>query len=450
MSDEQKHYHIWTMGCQMNEADSRRLGSQLERLGYAPEALPEKADLVVMNTCVVRQQAENKIYGRLGSLKTAKEKNPEMTIGLMGCFVGVREATRLKKEFPFVDVFMPPSDTSALIEYLYENELYTEELENRQMRDLIQDSDLLLPIEQRGNAVLGYVPIVLGCSHACTFCIIPYRRGRERSRQRTDILTEVRSLADQGVKEVMLIGQIVDRYGQDLDGDYDLADLLRDVNGIDGLERVRFLTSHPNWMTDKLLDTVAELDKLCPHLEVPIQAGNDEVLKNMRRGYTVDDYLKLHDRIKYRLPDAAINTDIIVGFPGETDEQFMDTYNLVKELKFDKVHLAKYSERPRTVAQRRMEDNVSDAEKERRRLMIDELFKEILTETNKKYQDQTLEILIEAKKKDRWQGRTGDNRLVFIEDERDLLGQLLDVKITATRPFSLQGELVDKTVLVNS
>jgi len=439
-----KQYHIWTIGCQMNEADSRKLGAQLETLGYGPTPDPDEADVVVLNTCVVRQQAENKIYGRLGSLKTIKQRRPDLVLGLMGCLVGVKEAPALQEKFPFVDVFMSPSDGGPLLDYLQEHDLYEavllQEQSTRSLQDAIQDAENVLPIDQRGVAVTAHVPVVLGCSHACTFCIIPYRRGGERSRPSADVLHEIELLAGQGIREVMLLGQIVDRYGLDLDEDIDLGDLLARANKIDGIHRIRFLTSHPNWMTDKLLDAVSELDKVCPHLEVPVQAGNDEVLANMRRGYTSDDYYRLVDRIRDRLPQAALNTDIIVGFPGETDEQFMDTYRMMQRVQFDKVHISTYSPRPKTVAVRKMPDNVTMAEKKRRRQMLDDLQKEVLTAKNARYQNTVVEVLVEKHQKGRWFGRTPDNRLVYFEGGEDLVGQLVPVQIDWVGPYSLIGQ----------
>jgi tRNA-2-methylthio-N6-dimethylallyladenosine synthase len=443
-----KTFHLWTIGCQMNAADSRRLAAELEILGYTPTAEPEDADLVVLNTCVVRQQSENKVYGRLGSLKSIKAQRPDMTIGLMGCMVGTKEAPSLQKKFPFVDVFMPPSDTGPLMDYIEDNGLLSDmlaaEAHERAIRDRVQDADQLLPVEQRGNTVTAYVPIVLGCSHACTFCIIPYRRGKERSRPTADIVREVRALVDQGIKEVMLLGQIVDRYGLELDSPTTLAALLREIHRIDGLERIRFLTSHPNWMTDELLDTVAELERVCPHLEVPIQAGNDEVLANMRRGYTADEYYQLIHRIRDRMPDATINTDIIVGFPGETYEQFLDTLMVVKDIQFDKIHLARYSARPRTVATRRMVDDVSEEEKRRRFKMIESAQKEIQRQKNEKMQGATVDVLVEGSQKGRWRGRTPHNRLVIFDDNRQLLGQTIPVKVDWTGPFTLVGQAADR------
>ena len=431
----------------MNEADSRHLSSQLESLGYQPTTQSNEADIVVLNTCVVRQQAENKALGRLGSLRSSKAQRPHMTIGLMGCMVGVKEAPRLKKEFPYVDVFMPPSDTEPLLDFIAERGLHSTDkiAENREkaIRDAIQNEEYLLPKAQKGHTVTAHVPVVLGCSHACTFCIIPYRRGIERSRPKEEIILEAQRLVDQGIREIMLLGQIVDRYGVDFEEPYDLADLMKELVQIKRLSRLRFLTSHPNWMTDKLIHTVASENKICPQFEIPIQAGNKEVLERMRRGYTPQAYLEVIDRIRAILPDAAIHTDIIVGFPGETKEQFMDTYRIIKEVEFDKVHIAKYSERPKTIASRTMPDTVSDEEKEQRRLILDELQSSILTLKNKTLLSQTVEILVESKDKKtgRWRGRTPQSKLVYVDDATELYGKLVNVKIDWTGPYSMLGQL---------
>ncbi len=441
-----KTYHLWTIGCQMNEADSRHLSSQLEALGYRPHLNAEEADLVVLNTCVVRQQAEDKAANRLFALRAAKQARPEMTLALMGCMVGMREAPALKKRFPFVDVFMPPSDTEPLLDYLADQGLYDRfrsfDVREKAIRDAIQEETFVLPTQLRGQSVTANVPIVLGCSHACTFCVIPYRRGAERSKPPELILKEIRRLAEQGVREVTLLGQIVDRYGMDLGDDSDLAGLLRRVAAIPGIERVRFLTSHPNWMTARLIDTVADTPGLCPHIEIPIQAGNDDVLKNMRRGYTVDEYKRIIDRIRQRIPDAAIHTDIIVGFCGETEDQFMDTVELAKEIQWEKIHIAKYSVRPKTIAARQFPDDVPSEEKERRRKYLDDIQTEILEKKNQALLGKEIPVLVENKYKGKWRGRTPHNKLVFFKDEEDRMGDILDIRISKTHPYTLFGDPV--------
>src|SRR5512142_2290847 len=436
-------YHIWTEGCQMNVADSQRVGSSLEHLGYAFTDKPEDADVIVLNTCVVRQSAEDKALGRLTSLRPLKERKPGLVINLMGCLVGVRGAQKLREKLPFVDVFSPPSDPGPLVSFLTQGEIRMIESDETTRRFAAMDGDLILPQHERGQLVSAHVPVVYGCSHACTFCIIPFRRGVERSRPVGDVVAEIRSLAAQGVREVTLLGQIVDRYGKDIPDGPNLAGLLRVVHEIEGIERIRFLTSHPNYFGEDLMRTVAELPKVMPHIEVPIQAGDDEVLANMKRGYTQRDYRELVGKIRRTIPDCSIATDIIVGFPGETDEQFMETYRVLADLRLDVAHLARYSAREGTVATRRMDDNVPDAEKMRRFRVLEELQEKIVEEINQKYLGQSVEVLFEEKVKGRWKGRTQTNKLVFLESEDDLRGRMLTVRITWTGPWSMQASRLE-------
>lgn len=425
----------------MNVADSQRVASALERLGYQSVALAEEADVIVLNTCVVRQSAEDKAIGRVTSLKPLKEANPNITINLMGCLVGVKGQDKLREQLPFVDVFSPPSDPGPLVAHLSRDETKNIEFHETEQRFAFMDGELFLPEYERGQLVSAHVPVVYGCSHACSFCIIPFRRGVERSRPLGEVVAEVRSLAKQGVKEVTLLGQIVDRYGKDVSDGPNLASLLRHVNDINGIERIRFLTSHPNWMTDELLETVAQLPKVMPHIEVPVQAGDDEVLERMKRGYTAEDYRQLIARIRAAIPRVSIATDIIVGFPDESERQFQATYDLLAELKLDVAHLARYSSREGTVATRRMEDDVPEEEKMRRFRVLEELQEGIVEEINSRYLGEDVEVLFEEQVKGRWKGRTKTNKLVFTESEKDLRGQLLTLQITWTGPWSMQGRL---------
>jgi tRNA-2-methylthio-N6-dimethylallyladenosine synthase len=434
-------YHIWTEGCQMNVADSQRVASALEHLGYQATSQPGEADVIVLNTCVVRQSAEDKAVGRLYSLKPLKKSRPDLVINLMGCLVGVKGHELLKKRFPFVDVFSPPSDPGPLVAHLTQGDSRSLEQAETQARYALMDGDLVLPAGERGELVASHVPVVLGCSHACTFCIIPYRRGVERSRSVGDIVAETRSLVSQGVKEVTLLGQIVDRYGKDIPDGPNLAALLRILHGVDGLERIRFLTSHPNWMTDELLDAVAELSKVMPHIEVPVQAGDDQVLENMKRGYTAEDYHRLVQKIRQRIPGVSIATDVIVGFPGESREQYQRTYDLLAELELDVAHLARYSPRPGTVAERRLPDDVPDDEKWERFRLLEELQEEIAGKINAGYLGESVEVLFEDKVRGRWKGRTPTNKLVFVETDEDLRGQVRRVRITWSGPWSMQAAL---------
>jgi tRNA-2-methylthio-N6-dimethylallyladenosine synthase len=495
-----KHYHIWTIGCQMNEADSGRVAAELDALGYAPTDAVADADVIVLNTCVVRQSAEDKAVGHLTSLRPLKTQDPHRVIALMGCMVGVKPNPALVQRFPFVDVFMPPSEPGPLVSYLQkveaeakvevevkveeEGRTFEEELTTARhtFQDdaspeaaaigLIEDGEdawqapdehdvtvspdhrvtqspsrplqSLRHISRHGHApVAANVPIVYGCSHACAFCIIPFRRGVERSRPLDEIVAEVRGLVAQGVREVTLLGQIVDRYGKDFENQKpDLADLLRAIHEIEGLWRIRFLTSHPNYMTDRILQAVAELPKVCEQIEVPVQAGDDDVLAEMKRGYTQKDYRRLISHIREVIPNTAIHTDIIVGFPGETAAQFQQTYDLLAELKLDKAHLAMYSPRPGTVSARRMADDVPPEEKKRRWDALDALQEQVVGEINRRSLGQTVEVLVEdLHKKGRWRGRTRTNKLVFFADDADWRGKLANVRITWAGPWSMIGEV---------
>jgi tRNA-2-methylthio-N6-dimethylallyladenosine synthase len=434
----------------MNVADSQRVASALEALGYTAEPEAEAADVIVLNTCVVRQSAEDKAYGRLTSLLPVKRRRPEVVINLMGCMVGVRGAETLRDRLPMVDVFSPPSEPGPLVRFLLERDGRDLAKAEVLQRFAYQDSattvlnpsagsTFQLPVNERGSLVAAHVPVVYGCSHACTFCIIPFRRGVERSRPVGEIAAEICALAEQGVKEVTLLGQIVDRYGKDIVNGPNLAQLLRVIHAVNGIERIRFLTSHPNWMTDELLETVAELPKVCEHIEVPVQAGDDQVLATMKRGYTNADYRRLIDRVRTFIPNASIATDIIVGFPGETTEQFEQTRQLLADLKLDVAHLARYSTRPGTVAARRMVDDVPDEEKRRRFAVLEDQQAQIVAEINQRYLGQTVEVLIEGQHKGRWRGRTRTNKLVFLDSPADLTGQLVQATVTATSAWSMQA-----------
>jgi len=445
-----KKYHVWTEGCQMNVADSQRVGSALEHLGYTFTGKAEEADVIVLNTCVVRQSAEDKAYGRLSSLRPLKESKPDLVVNLMGCLVGIRDSAKLRARFPYVDVFSPPSDPGPLVSFLTQDEARTLEAAETGERFAVMDGDLVLPEHERGRLVAAHVPIVLGCSHACTFCIIPSKRGGERSRLPADILAEVRALVRQGVKEITLLGQIVDRYGKDLPGGPHLAGLLRMVHEVDGLERIRFLTSHPIYFDEDILEAVAGLPKVMPHIEIPIQAGDDDVLRNMRRGYTQADYRAIVEKIRKYLPSGSIATDIIVGFPGETEAQFMETYRVLEDLRLDVAHLARYSTRPGTVAERKFPDDVSEEEKMRRFRLLEDLQEKIVGEINAGYLGKKVDVLFEDKVKGRWRGRTPTNKLVFVESDRELRGSILPATVTWTGPWSMQAALPSTSMTVAS
>ncbi|KUK70450.1 MAG: Putative tRNA-thiotransferase [Anaerolineae bacterium 49_20] len=426
----------------MNAADARRLARSLEALGYAPSKTAEAADVIVLNTCVVRQSAEDKALGRLSSLKKLKQDNPDVVINLMGCLVGVYGNPALQKRFPWVDVFSAPSDPDPLLRYLTEKQASDQAQSWRKKIDAILDAEfgVLVPGEER--SVSENLPVVLGCSHACTYCVIPLKRGKERSRDADKILNETRTMVSQGVREVVLLGQIIDRYGLDLPaGSPLLPDLLTGLSAIPELMRIRFLTSHPNWMSDSLIDAVARLPKVMPHIEVPIQAGDDAVLAAMRRGYTNQQYRELVAKLRERIPGVSIATDVIVGFSGESEAAFQKTYDLLADLRLDVAHLARYSPRPGTYSARYLEDNVPAEEKMRRFRLLENLQESIVAEINQSYLGQSVPVLFEYKVKQRWYGRTPTNRVVFVDADEDLRGQERDVMITWTGPWSLIGEL---------
>ena len=425
-------FHIWTIGCQMNKADSQRLGSALEQLGLREVGTANEADLVVLNSCVVRQQAEDKVVGNLTWMKPWRSEDPDRVVALMGCMVGSK-TDELARRFPFVDLFMPPQQYGPLLELVGE----------RVGLDWEGCVGSLAPAQPD---VTCYVPIIHGCDLMCTFCIIPYRRGRQVSRPVDELVHEVELLVDRGVKEVTVLGQTVDAYGLDLPGKPDLGYLLAQLNDVGGLERIRFLTSHPSFFTDEIIHAVADLPKVCEHINLPVQAGDDEVLKAMRRPYTRQEFKDLVGRIRDIVPHSSLATDIIVGFPGETGEQFQRTVELIAELRPDKVHCAAYSPRPGTIAGRTMEDDVSKKEKTRRRVQLEDLQQGILTEINSALLGQEVDILVEGRRDGKWHGRTRTDKLVFFQSEDEYLGQLVNLNITKTGPWSLQGELVQSQV----
>jgi len=421
-----KSYHIWTTGCQMNKADSDRLGSALDQLGLTPSNSRTEADIVVLNTCVVRQNAEDKAVGTLTSLKPNKEANPEKIIALMGCMVGPKTEP-LERRFPFVDVFMRPQQYDPLIDLLSER--------------LGVDPEGCIGPLSAAPSVSTFIPIIHGCDKFCSFCIIPYRRGRETSREISEIVYESEMLVARGVKEITLLGQNVDSYGHDLSGSVNLSNLLSAVNEVKGIERIRFLTSHPNDMDDSIIDAVGGLDKVCEHINLPFQAGDDDILQSMRRGYTNYEYRKIIDKIRRKVPGVSLSTDLIVGFCGETDQQFESTLQLVRDIKFDKVHSAAYSTRKGTIADRKMIDNVPEEIKKDRLRQINDEQEGISSEINSRVLGECHEVLVEGKKDGRWFGRNRNDKLVFFDSAETEKGDMTIVKIEETSPWFLQGSL---------
>ena len=413
-------YYIWTIGCQMNKAESERLGSLFEQRGYQETATAEEADVIVLNSCVVRQSAEDRVTNKLNALRALKGSRPDVTLAVTGCWVN-SNTEALKKNSPQVDYFFKPGDCPPWLE----------------------EAEWGRVLPQRPSPSV-YVPIIQGCNNFCAYCIVPYRRGGERSRPAGEIVCEVGELVKRGGKEVILLGQNVDSYGHDLPDRPDLADLLGELNAIDGLVRIRFLTNHPKDMSEKLIDAIARLDKVCEQISLPVQSGSNEILEAMRRGYTVEHYRQLITRIRSQIPGVALSTDVIFGFPTESEEQFRQTYDLLSELRFDTVHMAAYSPRAGTIAEREFEDNVPAAEKRRRLEKSEQLQESIATEINARLPGKTVEVLVEGKKKGKWQGRSRTDKLVFFTSDNDWRGQVVSIRIEHTSPWSLQGTIEAK------
>src|SRR5918998_3126224 len=422
-------YHVWTVGCQMNVSDSERLEAALQSVGYSPTEQAEDADFIVLNSCSVRESAEERIVGKLGSLAHLKERRPDTQIVLWGCMVGPNNQSIFKGKLPMVDHFVSPSAVEEFVA-LAPNPVY-------------QFDEPVLPIADAKHAPVSvHVPIIYGCNMNCSYCVIPLRRGRERSRPVAEIVEECRRVVARGAREITLLGQIVDSYGHDLPGRPDLADLLEAVHETPGLLRLRFLTSHPAWMSQKLIDTVARLPRCMPEINLPIQAGHNEILKIMKRGYTVERYRDLIGRIRAAMPDVSMTTDIIVGHPSESDEHFAGTLDVVRELRFGKVHIAAFSPRPGTRAGDMEEDPalaVPYWKKQQRRVELERLQAEIQTEDNQQWLGQTVEVLVEDRVKGKWRGRTPQNRLVFFAGDGNWTGQLVSVRVVHTGPWSLSG-----------
>jgi tRNA-2-methylthio-N6-dimethylallyladenosine synthase len=409
-------YHIWTIGCQMNKAESERIAARFIELGYTAAKSVNDADLIVLNSCVVRQTAEDKVINKLHDLKHLKKEKPQTLLALTGCLVE-SDNTKLQKRYPFIDHFFKAGEYPPW---------------------LPKTGSQPIPLTPSPST---YVPISQGCDNFCAYCIVPYRRGRERSKPLEEIVCEVEELVRRGAKEAVLLGQNVDSYGRDLPGKPDLADLLTELNKIDGLARLRFLTNHPKDMSQKLIDAIAGLDKVCEQVNLPVQAGSDAVLKAMKRGYTVEHYRELVRKIREKIPDIAISTDVIVGFPGETAEQFQQTINLLSETKFATVHVAAYSPREGTAAARDLADDVPQDVKKARVSQVERLQEQVQTVINGRLKGQTVDILVEGKNRGKWYGRTRTDKLVFFNSAGDCLGQIVKINIDSTSPWSLQGKI---------
>ncbi len=412
----------------MNKAESSEIADNLDSRGVEKTDHILEADIVILNTCVVRQHAENKVKSMLGYMKRIQKEKPAQRVVITGCFVE-HDIKSLEKKYPLVDLFFAPGDLKSFVSWL-------------DSQILLNHSALTSPTIKNRSPISAYIPIMQGCNNYCSYCIVPYRRGRERSRTPNEILQQAKESVNKGAKEIILLGQNVNSYGKGLLEQADLTTLLAELNTIEGLHRIRFLTNHPKDMNRRLIDAIASLAKVCHHICLPLQSGDDLILERMNRNYSYDQYKSIVDELRVKVPAMSFSTDIIVGFPGETEIQFSNTYNAIREIRYDAVHVAAYSPREQTAASKNYEDDVLYEIKQQRLHQIEQLQKAMLTEINNSLLNSTVEILVEGKKGIKWYGRTYNDKLVFIESGEDLFGELVRVKISTVTPWSLQGSIV--------
>jgi len=432
--------YIKTFGCQMNVYDSENILKLLASLDYKPTSDPREADIILINTCSVREKSEHKFYSLLGRVKKYR-KPGKVLIGACGC-VAQQEGKKLLEKAPYVDIILGTGAIHCLPE-LIDNAHKTGkvQIDTHFYDKFVSFSDYHSPSYSKMKA---FVTIMKGCDNFCSFCIVPYVRGREKSRPSKDIITEVRNLVDQGVKEVTLLGQNVNSYSLHCSGEMSFPELLREINRIEGLSRIRFVTSHPKDLSDQLITCFGELEKLCPHIHLPLQSGSTRILKMMNRGYTRDDYLAIINQLRTVRPDIGITTDLIVGFPGETESDFQATLDIITKIGYDEFYSFKYSDRPKTQASR-ADNNIPEKEKARRLHLVQELQKPITFEKNNQLMGKALEVLVEGPSKNNSQnltGRSGSNKVVNFEGCSRLTGKLVQVEIIAVHPHSLFGRIL--------
>ncbi|WP_238948674.1 tRNA (N6-isopentenyl adenosine(37)-C2)-methylthiotransferase MiaB [Clostridium sp. YIM B02569] len=440
-SDEKKLFFIQTYGCQMNEEDSEKLSGMLKRMGYENTENRDEASIIIFNTCCVRENAENKVFGNLGALKKQKEKNPDLVIGICGCMMQQKGmADDILKRFPYVNIIFGTHNSYKFPEYL--NRVKTEGVQIKEIIDKETEIVEGIPIDRKSD-IKGFVTIMYGCNNFCTYCIVPYVRGRERSRKPEDIVNEIKDMVTRGYKEVTLLGQNVNSYGKGLEENITFADLLRKVNEIEGIERIRFMTSHPKDLTLDVVYAIRDCDKVCEQIHLPVQSGSDRILKEMNRHYTKEQYITLAKKIRAEIPDVTFSTDIIVGFPGETEEDFSETLELAKEVRYDAAFTFIYSRRNHTPADK-MENQIPDEIKHERFNRLVEIVNTGIAKGNKDAEGKIYEVLVEGYSKNdesKLTGRTRNGRLVNFEGGEDLIGKLVNVKIIKANSFSLIGEV---------
>jgi tRNA-2-methylthio-N6-dimethylallyladenosine synthase len=438
---QDKFYAIFTYGCQMNEHDTETMMGIFEAMGYQRTEDKQLADVILLNTCAVRENAEDKVFGELGHLKALKLQNPSLILGVCGCMSQEESVVnRIMQKHPFVDLIFGTHNIHRLPHLLKEAYLCKEMV----VEVWSKEGDIIENLPKKREGMKAWVNIMYGCDKFCTYCIVPFTRGKERSRRPQDVLAEVRELARQGFKEIMLLGQNVNAYGKDFDDmQYTFADLMNDVHKID-IPRVRFTTSHPRDFDDALIEALSKRGNLMEHIHLPVQSGSTEVLKKMSRKYSREDYISLVAKIKQAMPDVVLTTDIIVGFPGETEEQFADTLTLVKEIGFDFAFTYNYSPREGTPAAD-MVDSVPEHVKKARLQRLNDAMNELSKKSNEKLRGQIVEVLVEGESKnnaDVLAGRTRTNKLVHFVGSKELVGELINVRINEAQTWIIKGEIV--------
>ena len=449
--DKNLKYTILTMGCQLNENDSEKLCGMLEKMGYTKTEKQNDADLALFNTCCVRENAEDKLFGKLGELKRLKEQKG-IIIAIGGCMMQEKHITdKIKESYPFVDILF---GTHTL--HKFPEDLYKVIEEKRKLEDILDIDGKIyegLPIK-RDSKIKASVTIMNGCNNFCSYCIVPYVRGRERSRQPRDIIEEVKKLAKEGYKEITLLGQNVNSYlrvereknipFEEYQGVNSFATLLRAINKIDGIERIRFISPHPKDFTDDVIEAIADCEKVCKLVHLPLQSGNTKVLKEMNRKYTKEQYLNLVEKMKSKIPNLTLSTDIIVGFPGETDEEFEDTLDVVEKVKFEQVYMFIYSRRVGTPGDK-MQNQIPEDIKHKRFDKLKALVESQIEENNKKYIGTTQKILVEGESKNNsnmLSGRTESNKVVIFEGSKELIDKIINIKIISQHMWYLKGEIL--------
>ena len=446
-------YHILTMGCQLNENDSEKLCGMLEKMGYIRTDEFQDADLNLFNTCCVRENAEDKLFGKLGELKRVKEEKGTI-IAIGGCMMQEKHITdKIKESYPFVDILF---GTHTL--YRFPEDLYKSLIEKKKQEDILDiDGEIYegLPIKRDSN-IKASVTIMNGCNNFCTYCIVPYVRGRERSREPKEIIKEVEELAKQGYKEITLLGQNVNSYlrvekekgkpFEEYEGVHSFATLLKAINKIDGIERIRFVSPHPKDFTDDVIEAIANCDKVCKLIHLPLQSGNTKVLKEMNRKYTKEQYLNLVEKMKAKIPNLTLSTDIIVGFPGETEEEFEDTLDVVRKVRFEQVYMFIYSRRVGTPGDK-MENQIPEEIKHKRFDRLKDLVESQIEENNQKYIGTMQKVLVEGTSKNNEHmltGRTDSNKVVIFEGDKSLINQMIELKIVSEHMWYLKGNIIEK------